>query len=526
MKIVKYILVILAIVSFTSCTEKFDEMNVNPNAQTTGESAFLLTGAQITAARSILDDYNAGIGKWVQYYTHTTTDNTAFWHKSGNDINHYWNYYSFYVDILPNLEEIKKNCEKVRNPNYYAIAEIMEAWSWNYLVDMWGSIPYTDALQGNTSYGEDEQYVFPDFDSEEFIYKDLISRLMAANDSIDADPDSDFAIAGASDIYAGGDMVAWQQFANSLTLRMLMRMSDVDETYAKPLFEQIIANSSMYPLIEDNTEDFGIVWIGGNVSPFENIVSKMYLDSERTYAASTGSLHYLATMDDPRLPALIDPAQDYTDAGNPKYVGCPIAFDADNPSGFIEIPRDSISNIAVGTYGDPTRQEDIITYSEMQFIFAEAAEKGWTGLANTAEDYYMEGIEASMLKLGVFTSGAFNTYYSQAEVDYAAVADGLNAIYLQRYLAQFGQSANTFAMIRRTGQPALDYFQIGDDSENGYPCRVKYTGPMVSTPQFEEVSVGIIDNLWGKKIFWAENAPAVGMYNASIQTGIVEYDVN
>lgn len=49
---------------------------------------------------------------------------------------------------------------------------------------------------------------------------------------------------------------------------------------------------------------------------------------------------------------------------------------------------------------------------------------------------------------------------------------------------------------------------------------------MVSTPQFEEVSVGIIDNLWGKRIFWAENAPALGMYKTSIQTGIVEYNVN
>jgi len=137
----------------------------------------------------------------------------------------------------------------------------------------------------------------------------------------------------------------------------------------------------------------------------------------------------------------------------------------------------------------------------------------------------MEGIEASMDKLGVYTPGAFNTYYAQAEVDYTAVADGLNAIYLQRYLAQFGQSANTFALIRKTGQPALDYFQIGDDSENGYPCRIKYTGPMVSIPQFEEVSMGIIDDLWGKKIWWAQNAPNVGMYNASIQTGAVEYDI-
>ena len=131
-----------------------------------------------------------------------------------------------------------------------------------------------------------------------------------------------------------------------------------------------------------------------------------------------------------------------------------------------------------------------------------------------------------MMNFGVYTTGAFNTYYAQPEVDYSAVPDGLNAIYLQRYLAQFGQSANTFALIRRTGQPALDYFQIGDDSENGYPCRVKYTGKMVETPEFEEISQGIVDNLWGKKIWWAENAPEVQMYNTSIQTGVVEFDVN
>ena len=375
MKIFKYILVLTLLISMASCTEKFDEMNVNPNAQTTGESAYLLTGAQITAARSILDDYNAGIGKWVQYYTHNTADNTAFWHKSGNDINHYWNYYSFYVDILPNLEEVKKNCEKVRNPNYFALAEIMEAWSYNYLVDMWGAVPYTDALMGSSAMGEEQPYVFPKFDSEEFIYKDLITRLMSANDSIDIDPNSDYAITGASDIYAGGDMLAWKKFANSLTLRMLMRMSDVDETYAKPLFEQIVGNSIRYPIIESNDEDFGIIWIGGNVAPFNNVISKMYLDSDRTYAVSTGSLHYLATMNDPRLPALVDPAADYTDAGNPKYVGCPIAFDEFNPSGFIRVARDSISNIAVGTFADPDRKEPIISFSELQLYLLKLPKK-------------------------------------------------------------------------------------------------------------------------------------------------------
>lgn len=525
MKLRIYILVLIIITSFASCTKSFDEMNINPNAQTTGESAYLLTGAQITAARSILDDYNAGICKWVQYYTHTTDDNTAFWHKSGNDINDYWNYYSFYVDILPNLEEIKKNCSLVRQPNYFAVAEIMEAWCFAYITDMWGPVPFFDALKGSTSEGEEQRYVYPAYDSEEDIYKDLITRLMAANDSIDTDPDSDYAISGASDAFANGDMLAWQKFANSLNLRLLMRISDVNAAYAKPLFEQIATNPTKYPVIGNNDEDFGIVWIGGNIEPFNNIISKLYLDSERTYALSTGSLHYLATMNDPRLPAIADPAKDYEEAGNPKYVGCPPAFDPDNASGFIRIARDSISNLAVSTYADPTRKENIITYAELQFIYAEAEEKGWS-VTKTAEEYYKEGIVASLEKFGVYTVGAYNNYYSQASVDYDQVTNKLNAIYLQRYLAQFGQGANTFAMMRRTGQPALDYFKIGDDSQYGFPYRIRYPHVNQENPGFEEATAGIIQDMWGVKIWWAENAPEVQMYNTSIQTGVVEYDVN
>jgi len=524
MKKNKYVSTFFLLLLFlVSCTKDFESLNVNPNAQTTGESAYLLTSAQITAARAILDDYNAGLCKWVQYYTHRPEDNVAFWHKSGNDIDTYWNYYSFYVDILPNLKVIRDNCEKTPHRNYWALANIMEAWSYTYLVDMWGKVPYTHALHGTSPDSEDPDYYFPLFDDEDFIYKAMIQKLFFANDSIETSATTKYPIIAASDAYANGDLLMWKKFCNTLNLRLLLRMSDVDAAYAKPLFEMIVSNPAKYPVISSNDEDFGIVWIGGNKGPWENQIAMMYEESENTYPVSTGVLYYLATMNDPRLPVLVDPAKDYVKAGNPKYVGCPPAFIRINPSGFIRMGRDSISNISVATFADPNRKEPIITYAELQFILAEAALKSWN-VPSSAKQYYESGINASMEKYNVPIGG----YLAEPKVNYDLSTNKLETIILQRYLAQFGQGANTFAMMRRTGYPALDFFKIDEDDVKGFPYRVKYTELIQENPGFikSNAGVGIISDMWGKKLWWATGAPEVQMFNQTIQTGPVVWPVN
>lgn len=521
--IINISIVFLLLLTITRCTGDFEEINTNPNKQTTGENAYLLTSAQTNAARAILDDYNTGYSKWVQYYTSNTSDVVAFWHKSGNDVNDHWNYYSFYVDILPNLNQVLANCEKNPHRNYWAMATIMQAWSYGYLVDMWGKVPYTYAFHGTAPDSEETDYLYPLFDEEELVYKAMIEKLFAANDSIDTNPDSKFPINGASDAFSNGDLMAWKKFCNTLNLRLLLRMSDVDAVYAKPLFEKIVSDNTKYPIITSNEDDFGIKWIGGDTDPWSNVIAKMYREEDRTYAVSTEVLHYLATMEDPRLPVFVDPAKDYTTAGNPKYIGCPPAFNKNNPSGFVRMSRDSISNIAVATFAKADRKEPIITYAELQFILAEAAQKGYT-ISGTAKEFYDAGIMASMEKYDVDGS----VYMARADVDFEKASNKMETIILQRYLAQFGQGANSFAMMRRTGYPALDFFEIDEDDVNGFPFRVKYPGYVQQNPGFERSNAGegIIDNLWGRKIWWAKNAPKVKMYNSEIQTGPIEFDVN
>lgn len=524
MKILKYLgAVLLLQLIVIGCTKDFEEINTSPNAQTTGENAYLLTYAQIQTARSILDDYNTGYCKWVQYYTDNTEDNVAFANKTGNDVNDYWNYYSFYVDILANVEEIYKNCEKSPHPNYSAMASIIKAMSYGYLVDTWGDVPYSYAMHGNKSDSEETDFLFPLFDTGETIYKSIIELLMDANDQFDLSSDSKFPVIAASDPYANGDLMQWKKFCNTLTLRFLMRISDVDETYAKPLFEQIIADPVKYPLISSNDEDFGIVWITGVLAPWSNPIAKEHKDNGRTWAVSTGVLHHLATLNDPRLPVFVDPAKDYVDAGNPMYIGCPPAFDGENASGFTRIARDSISNISVATFADPDRKEPFITYSELQFILAEAALKNYN-VPSSAKEYYEAGITASMDKYSV----NLGSYLSDSGVDYDAATNKMEAIILQRYLAQFSQGANTFAMMRRTGYPALDFFKIFEDDVNGFPYRVRYPHKVIDSPGFKKSNAGegIDAFMWGKKIWWATNAPAVQMFNTSIQTDIVEWPVN
>lgn len=117
-----------------------------------------------------------------------------------------------------------------------------------------------------------------------------------------------------------------------------------------------------------------------------------------------------------------------------------------------------------------------------------------------------------------------DAYLSSAAVTYDP-SKALEQIITQRYISQFGQSINTFAMIRRTGFPTLDFFDVGINKEKGYPVRVGY--PRETMQNFNQTNfeaaiqgVNIVDNVFGDPLWFAQNAPAVRMV-PTIQEGPV-----
>lgn len=513
---------ISALLFFTpGCTKNFEEINTNPNKIEEGENGYLLLGAQITAARRILNDDNQGFGKWVQYFTGNVNARDAF--SRNDDINDYWSYNNLYVGALPNIKAVLDNTARQAHPNYEAVAMIMKAWIFSFITENWGDVPYSKALQGNSPQGEDPGYLVPEYDHQQDILHDLVSQLEKANAMIQTDS---YAIDGNADIYCQGEMLRWKKFANTLNARILLNILDVDEAFAKPKLAAMLADKVTYPMLESNVDDVGITWIGGAIGPYENVVMSSYRGGERTIPAASGIMHILSVRKDPRRDVWFDPAKLQLENGNNTvYTGAPPAMDADNPSGFSQIALDSVSQLSAANFGLKNRQEDIITYAELLFIKAEAALKG-VNAGGAADEFYRAGIDASFKKWGVESKLA--AYLAQPLVDYAqaAPADRLEYIVTQRYLAQFYQSANTFTLIRRTGFPALDYFHISTDpaqAVKGFPYRLRYPHVNSNNPAWAAAAEGIELNLWGKKLWWAEKAPAVKMYNDHLQTGLVAW---
>lgn len=397
MKYLKNILAVgLTLVTFQSCTDDFEEINTNPNAQVVGSNESLLLGAQIRVARELLDNinsFNKGTAKWVQYYTNTTAPTDFIASNPRVDFNDFWVYQNLVTQAIPMLERILDNTEETPHPNYKAATLVMKAWVYGTMTELLGPIPFSDAQFGEIS--EEEQYNKPKFDTQEEIIKAVIDILEEANDTFDLSGEAGVALNAEADAYAAGDILKWKKFANSLQVRILLRISDVDSGFAKGKLESIFGNPQKYPLLESNDDNFGMTWeatIGSYSDPFAQ-----YLENNvNAPIAVTGFVNTLGEMQDPRMKVLLDPAPGYTDADT--YSGVPPAFDEDNPNGFTRVALDSVSQLS--TAYTTAQERFIMTYSELLFIKAEAQLKGIeTGIS--APQAYEEGIEANMAQLEI-----------------------------------------------------------------------------------------------------------------------------
>ncbi|RTE53977.1 SusD/RagB family nutrient-binding outer membrane lipoprotein [Arenibacter aquaticus] len=522
MKSIKYIAILsFVLLAINACTDDFEEINTNPNSQVVGSNEGLLLGAQIRASRELLDNinsFNKGMSKWTQYYTNNLQPSEFISSNTRSDFNDFWVYQNLVTQTIPLVERIIDNTEETPHPNFKAIALVLKGWIYGNMTELWGPIPFSDAQYGEIS--EEEQYNKPKFDSQEEILKGVIGLLEEANNTFDLSGESGVVIKPESDAFGGGDILKWKKFANSLQVRILMRISDADPSFAKAKLEEIFANPSKYPVLESNADNFGMTWedaVGSYPDPFASYVEN---NDERAPIVITGFLNTLGDLEDPRMKVLVSPAEGYTDEET--YVGLPPAFDDENPSDFTRMALDSVSQLSPEFTS--VQQRPIMTYAELLLIKAEAEAKN-INVGTSAEAAYQAGIAAHMEELGVSTAD-IDTYLSSSDVVYDA-SKATEQIITQRYIAQFGQSINTFSMIRRTGYPTMDFFDIGIHKEKGYPVRMRY--PIETMLNFNKenyenaiAGVSIIDNVFGDNLWFAKNAPTVGM-EPNLQTAPVLY---
>lgn len=444
----KYSVYILA--SFTllaaSCNKELDRINVNPNATENAQPDYLLTGAiksTVDAYWGTTNNMNSSLLFVQQWAKIQYTEEDRFIYSNSSFTSLWSTGYSQSITAFNKLIELGP---KQNIPNYKGVALVLRSWTFLLLTDAYGDIPYKQA-------GSISEYITPAYDAQKDVYLGLLDDLKTAKASLDV---SGKAIGG--DIIYSGNITRWKKLANSLRLRIALRISDREPDKAKQVLAELSADTDGY--ISDNADNAQLVYL---TSPQQNPVNASF-ETRDDYRISKTIVDKLFQLNDPRLPIYASKTQTATPQD---YVGVPNGLTNSDASnlGFAKTSKP-------GTYFLAAQAPAVIfNFAELLFDRAEAAARGFT--TENAADLYQQAIKASFKQYGIADAAAI-TYLGQTSVQYDA-ANFKKSIGEQKWIALFGEGLEAFAERRR-----LDYPQLTASSAtvlNGQiPVRLIYPG--------------------------------------------------
>lgn len=445
----KYITILISgalLLSVSSCKKDLEEINQNPNASQNAQPDYLLTAATKATVDTYwgtannMDASLLFVQHWakIQYtdpdrYIYTNTAFQELWSVG-------------YSRSIVNLNQIIKLADAQANPNYKGVALVLRSWVFCLLTDNYGDVPYKQAA--NIS-----EYLTPTYDKQRDVYFALLDDLKNAQTALTA---TGSTIAG--DVIYNNNISLWKKFANSLRLRIALRIADREPDKAKQVIADVQAEGSGY--ISANSETAQLVYLS---SPNQNPISNLF-DTRDDYRISKTIVDKLFALSDPRLPVYASKTQDATPN---TYVGIPnglLVGDASN-LGFTKTSKP-------GTYFTaPNAPAVIMSYAEVLFDRAEAAARGFT--TENAGDLYKQAITASLKQYSV-ADAAVNSYIALPAVQYDP-SNYKKSIGEQKWIALFGQGLEAFAEWRRLDYPQLQPAVAGTLGGK-FPVRFIYPG--------------------------------------------------
>lgn len=464
---------VAGVMLLTSCGD-FGDLNQDPNRPSSPLTSSLLTGAQRNVSGLIGDATSV---LYVQHlsekqYTEASRYQTI-----------YFNFNDFYSGPLMNLQRIiELNTDEATkndvlsagsNENQIAVARILRAYFYSVLTDRWGELPYSEALRGADNFS-------PSYDTQEFIYNDLLKELKEAAAQINT---GSGAVRG--DFLFNGNMENWKRFANSLRLVLSLRLSNVAPNIGQTNFQEAYAGGLltadfMYPYLAD----------ANNQNPwFARYLTRV------DYALSNTLYDYMHPLNDPRLPVFADPAAE-TGSINPM------------PYGVTNTVAGSITNAAVSYLGAAFRGQSsrlgILTQAQLHFSLAEAAHRGW--ISESAETHYYNGIRASFNQFGVFNQANFDAYVAQQDVSWNS-SRAYELIGNQKWVAMFLQGFESWSEWRRLGYPELSPAVDAMNQSRQIPRRQAYptTERDINTSNYNEAVSRQGDDTLDTRIWWDSN---------------------
>jgi ribosomal protein S18 acetylase RimI-like enzyme len=295
----------------------------------------------------------------------------------GNWLNGAFN--GFYSNAVPPLLGVLDNTKPggiAENPGIFAMANIWKVRMFLPRTDYWGPIPYSQVGNGLKQV---------DYDAQDVIYKDFLTLLTKA--VADLQPYRGKNLLGNNDQIYGGNVDNWIRFANTLRLRISIRMSGVEPALAKLNAEAAVAGG----VLETNAHDAFLKVTANSI----NTLNQATAWNEFRMSAAMESV--LKGYNDPRMSKYYAPA-----SATGEFKGLRNGYNQVE-LGLTANLNTNVSNVAANFLpsNQATQPFGIIMASEAWFLRAEGVLLGWNMGSGTAKDYYESGINASMRQWGI-----------------------------------------------------------------------------------------------------------------------------
>jgi len=471
----KIFLLLFISISFIACTD-FEGWNIDTKNPSVVPAETLVSNAEkMLAIRMQSTSVNYNIFRMLaQHWTETTYTDEANYDLRGRDIG--GNFWANMYDLLNDLKSAKQLIEEDQTipaqtkANQLAIISVLNSYSFHILVDTFGHVPYSESLNSDI--------LTPVYDIDSDIYNDIFNKLDAAISTF-SNGGSSF---GSADLFYGGDVAAWKKFANSLKLRMALRIASVNPSLSTTKANEAVSSG----VFTSNADNFVFNFL--SAPPNTNPVWVSLVQSGRTdFVVANTIVDKMNSLNDPR-------EQFYFDNNVTPYVGG--VYGANN-------------NFSVYTHiGTMLHQPDfpgeLMSYSEVEFLLAEAAERSIIGTPADAELHYNKGIEASILSWGG-TNGDVSAYLAQPSVAYStAAATWEEKIGTQKWLALYNRGFEAWTSYRIFGYPSMNVPPISLES---VPRRYVYPNdePDRNGTNYNTASQLLGGDLKSSKVFWDVN---------------------
>lgn len=433
----KLIILFLPFLMLTACVDSLDDYNVDTKRPSTAPPVTFFSNA-LKGLADTLTSPNVNVNNYrlyVQQWTTTTYLDEPRYNVTARIIpESFWR--GLYKGVIADLNESRRliNADALLSAAtkdvQLAQIEIVEVMTWAALVNTFGNIPYSEAMNPENP--------LPKYDDAKTIYDALLVRLEAALPKLE----SKGTPFGDGDLLYKGKIPQWVKFGNSLKLKLAMIIADSDPDKAKKMVAE--AAPKVFTSNADKAA-FPYISTPPNYNPVAQNMNSLYT-SRQDFIPSATIVNPMNELNDPRRPFF------FTTIGD-KYVGGQYGF-LNTYSAFSHVSDKII---------DPAFEGLLLDYPEVEFLLAEAVERGF--IAGSAADHYNKAVTASITYWGGSAAEAA-AYLAQPKVAYATAAPTWKEkIGFQKWIALYNRGWESWVEWRR-----LDYPKLSPPSGGNVPA--------------------------------------------------------